>query len=137
MTIIVLLLASAVATIWIDRNQVSQRHKDAIEIFRVSTTESVELLEHLHQHDALDCTADALMHLNTHLLMSRYIREIGVLDEERRLLCTTSLGLLPQPYKGGTGYIRRGPGLSCSITCLSRWLTQSSWPSSFSFLLST
>lgn len=100
-TIIVLLLASAVATIWIDRNQVSQRHKDAIEIFRVSTTESVELLEHLHQHDALDCTADALMHLNTHLLMSRYIREIGVLDEERRLLCTTSLGLLPQPYKGG------------------------------------
>jgi len=101
LTVVVLLIASAVATIWMDHNQVSKRHQEAIEIFRVSTTESIELLEHLRQHDALDCSADALMHLNTHMLMSRYIREIGVLDEERRLLCTTSLGLLPQPYKAG------------------------------------
>lgn len=67
----------------------------------MAVAESVELLEHLHEHDHLDCSADALMHLNTHMLMSQYIREIGVLDEDRQLLCTTSLGRLPYPYKGG------------------------------------
>lgn len=41
------------------------------------------------------------MHLNTHMLQSRYIREIGVLDNERNLVCTTSLGKLTKPIKDG------------------------------------
>src|SRR3546814_3241760 len=40
------------------------------------------------------------MHLNGHLLRSRYIREIGVLDADNRLICSTALGRLTQPVKG-------------------------------------
>src|SRR3546814_15489494 len=44
--------------------------------------------------------SDHLMHLNGHLLRSRYIREIGVLDADNRLICSTALGRLTQPVKG-------------------------------------
>src|SRR3546814_5408989 len=61
---------------------------------------SATTLDHIIAHEDLGCDNDHLMHLNGHLLRSRYIREIGVLDADNRLICSTALGRLTQPVKG-------------------------------------
>ncbi|WP_397474313.1 EAL domain-containing protein [Pusillimonas sp.] len=96
-----LILASVVATVWLDQSRVAQRHAESMQVFQVLSTESNTLLAHLVESHGSDCSLEALMHFNTHMLQSRYIREIGVLDNERRLICTTSLGILPIPIKDG------------------------------------
>ena len=98
---LVLVAACLIATVWHDQSRVAQRHAEAMRVFDVLTEESTTLLAHLVKSHERDCSLEALMHFNTHMLQSRYIREIGVLDENRQLICTTSLGRLPQPIKDG------------------------------------
>lgn len=95
-----LMLATVVAVFWLDRSQVAQRHATATRIFQALVSESTELLDHLHTHEKLDCGSDDLTHLNSHLLQFRYLREIGLMDEERRLVCSTATGRLQEPVKG-------------------------------------
>lgn len=95
-----LLSAATIAIVWLDRSKVAQRHDEAIRVYQVLSAESEELLHHLFEHDTLDCSSEALLHLNAHLMQSRYIREIGLLDESRRLICSTALGRLDEPFKG-------------------------------------
>lgn len=100
LTAVSLALVAVIITAWLDKNQVAQRHGDAMRIFQAISAESSELLDHLTTHDKLDCSDEDLLHLNTHLLLARYIREIGLLDADRRLICSTALGRLAIPIKG-------------------------------------
>lgn len=96
----VLMFATMVATVWLDQSRISQRHAEALHLFEVITSESTELLAHLAGYHELSCNNEELIQLNTHLLESRYIREIGLMDDDRRLICSTALGRLAQPIKG-------------------------------------
>ena len=95
-----LMVATIAATVWLDQNRVAQRHGNTLHVFEAMTSESIWLLDHLVQHEELDCSNEDLMHLNTHLLQTRYIREIGLMDDERRLICSTALGSVSEPIKG-------------------------------------
>ncbi|NYT25463.1 EAL domain-containing protein [Alcaligenaceae bacterium] len=93
-------LVTMIATVWLDQNRVAQRHGDAIRIFQAISAESTALLDHLVSHDGLGCGQADLLHMNAHLLKSRYLREIGILNEDRGLICSTALGRVAEPIKG-------------------------------------
>lgn len=95
-----LILATLLTTTWLDRKHVAQQHQTAIATFRAIALESTEILAHLQTHAQLECRNEDLTHLNAHLLQSRYLREIGLLDDDRRLVCSTAMGQLETPIKG-------------------------------------
>ena len=95
-----LTLATIVTTVWLDQSRVAKQHDDAIRFFETLAAESTELLAHLHSHDTMSCEDDDLLHLHEHLLKSRYLREIGIMNEDRGLICSTALGRTSEPIKG-------------------------------------
>lgn len=97
---IVLMLATASTVLWVDQSKLSAQHQRTMDTARAITAESDALLEHLNWHGDLLCDRTSLIHLNEHLLRSRFFREIGQLDADRRLICSTALGLLHEPVKG-------------------------------------
>lgn len=96
----VLLVAGALAAmVMVDHGRTAQRHAEALRIFEGITAESTALLDDLSRDDGLDCSYESLAYLNTRLLESRYLREIGLLDADRQLVCSTALGRLAVPVK--------------------------------------
>ena len=95
-----LMLGAIVTAVWLDQSRIAQRHDTALRIFQSVTAEGVDLLNQLAGQDDLNCSDRGLVSLNVHLLGTRYLREIGLLDHERRLICSTSLGQLSAPIKG-------------------------------------
>lgn len=97
---LLLMAAALVATVLRDESRAEQQHAEALRIFREISTESSRLFARIAERDELDCSHESLADLNTLLLESRYLREVGVLDADRRLVCSTALGRLPEPVKG-------------------------------------
>lgn len=95
-----LAVASAISILWMDEARTASQHEQALQTARAVQTESAELLQHLAAHGNLDCSHTSLVHLNTHLLQSRFLREIGILDADSQLICSSAVGLLPKPVKG-------------------------------------
>ncbi len=108
---VTLTLATAATVLWVDKSSISERHDKAMDMARAMLSESTALLDHLATHDKLSCNQQGLIHLNAHLLKSRYLREIGMMDDDRRLICSTALGLLPNPVKGNYPVITSRSGL--------------------------
>ncbi|MFW7343553.1 EAL domain-containing protein [Pollutimonas sp. H1-120] len=100
LTALLLILATAATAVWVDENRIADRHDNALQLARAAVVESATILDHLIEHDYVGCDDNDLMHLNGHLLQSRFIREIGVLDADNRLVCSTALGRLSRPVKG-------------------------------------
>ena len=96
-----LVLGALVATVWLDQRRLSQQHEDTLRTFQKVAAESTELLDRLVALDDLRCSEAGLISLNSYLLGTRYLREIGLLDDERRLTCSTALGAL---YVNRTGF---------------------------------
>lgn len=92
--------ASVTSVLWMDEARTADKHEHATQTARAVLTESAELFQHLATHGNLDCSHASLIHLNTHLLQSRFLREIGLLDADNRLVCSSAVGLLPKPVKG-------------------------------------
>ena len=97
---LLLMLATAVTVVWVDESHIAERHDNALQAARAAAAESAAILDSLTAHDDISCDDDDLLHLNGHLLQLRFIREIGVLDADNRLICSTALGRLSQPVKG-------------------------------------
>ena len=97
---LLLMLATAATAVWVDASRIADRHDNALQLARAAVVESATILDHLIEHDYVGCDNNDLMHLNGHLLQSRFIREIGVLDADNRLVCSTALGRLSEPVKG-------------------------------------
>ncbi len=96
-----LLVAASVATVLlVDKAHTTQQHDQAASLAQAMVAESVELLDHFAQHNNPACDGPHLIHLNSHLLRARFVREVGILDADSRLLCTTTMGRLPIPVKG-------------------------------------
>lgn len=97
---LVLVSGALVATVWLDQRRISQQHEDTLRTFQKVAAESTELLDRLVALDDLRCSEQGLISLNSYLLGTRYLREIGLLDDERRLTCSTALGALYEHIKG-------------------------------------
>lgn len=98
---LVLILVTMITTVWLDHNLTAKRHDTALKLYEEIRSEGASLLNHLVQHDQeLNCNNKDLMHLNFHLLQSRHLREIGLLDDDLQLICSTALGRLSKPLKG-------------------------------------
>jgi len=106
-----LMLATAATVLWVDKSGIAERHDKAIDMAQAMLAESTSLLDHLAAHGKISCDQQGLIHLNAHLLKSRYLREIGMMDDDRRLICSTALGLLPKPIKGNYPVITSRSGL--------------------------
>jgi sensor c-di-GMP phosphodiesterase-like protein len=89
---LLLMLATAVTVVWVDESHIAERHDNALQAARAAAAESAAILDSLTAHDDISCDDDDLLHLNGHLLQLRFIREIGVLDADNRLICSTALG---------------------------------------------
>src|SRR5690606_16995897 len=110
LTAVVLILASIATTLWMDENKTYAQHYRAAQLAMATAAEADALLKHMASLHHPGCNTQDLIHLNAHLLQSRYLREIGILDNDRRLLCSTALGRLPQPVKGDYPVIRSSNG---------------------------
>lgn len=95
-----LMLSSVIVTVWMDQSRTAQRHDEAVRLFEAFRLESTRLLGLLVEQGPQGCGHDELMRLNTRLLQTRYVREIGLMDEDRRLICSTALGPVAEPIKG-------------------------------------
>lgn len=96
---VVLMAGALVAMVLDDHGRTEQRHAEALHMFEGITAESTALLDELSRDQGLDCSAEGLAYLNTRLIGTRYLREIGLLDADRRLVCSTALGRLAVPVK--------------------------------------
>lgn len=106
-----LIAATAATVLYADQRQTAERHDTGVQIAQAIAAESTPLLEHLATHSGILCDKQGLIHLNAHLLQTRYIREIGLLDADNRLTCSTALGLLPEPVQGNYPVITTRSGL--------------------------
>lgn len=61
-----------------------------------------QMLDVLNASHSVECTPDNLSRLRVLLLKNHDVRQIGLLDAEGRLYCSTVSGLLPEPRPGRT-----------------------------------
>lgn len=94
-------MAAVTTTIWLDTARMAKQHEHALGLYAAAIAESGQLLQHLFSHDDLGCNPADLLHLNAHLLKSHYLREIGIMNVDGALACSTALGILDTPIKGG------------------------------------
>ncbi len=82
---------------------VDQLHKlDGIQSTLASKVQGVSLdtrsiLRRLNENHAPDCSETGLARLRQEVLIATYQVDVGVLDEQQRLKCTTVMGVLPTP----------------------------------------
>lgn len=95
-----LIVATAVTVFLVDEARIASRHIQAMTTAQELVAESADLLDRLVLNGDTSCESVHLIQLNALLLRSRFIREIGILDEWGRLVCATTMGRLPVPVIG-------------------------------------
>lgn len=96
----ILITATAATLFVVDEARTDHRHERAMDTAQALSAEVADLLDQLVLKRNTDCESTHLIQLNALLLQSRFIREIGILDDEGRLVCASSIGRLPVPVKG-------------------------------------
>lgn len=61
--------------------------------------ESRNMLQRLNRSYPADCSERTLSHLRQEVFLSAYQADIGVLDAQQRLLCSTVMGVLSKPAR--------------------------------------
>lgn len=97
---VILTIATAMTLFVVDKAHIANRHEQAMDTALALSAEVAGLLDQLVLNNNTDCESEHLIQLNALLLRSRYIREIGILDEHNRLVCATTIGRLPVPVIG-------------------------------------
>lgn len=77
--------------------QVREGHALVLQRLLAVDDESKYVLAQLNASYPSDCTSENLTALRGLLFGLEYVRAIGMLDEQRRLYCSSGAGLLPQP----------------------------------------
>lgn len=109
------MFATATTVFWMDKSRTAMQHHNAAQLAQAMLSEANTLLAHFAEHGDLACGNDDLIHLNAHLLQTRFIREVGVIDAQKRLLCSTALGVLTEPVKGNYPVITSRTGLEILV----------------------
>lgn len=98
--VVVLSMITAATLFVVDESRTVDRHTQAMTTAQALSAEVKGLLDLLNHSGNTDCESSHLIQLNALLMQSRFIREIGVLDQEGRLICATTIGKLPVPISG-------------------------------------
>lgn len=102
------LLASGVAALiaWgalqVRVQSIDQGHAQVLQRMHALQDNVRQMLDVLNASHSAECTHDNLSRLRVLLLKNRDLRQIGLLDEQGRLYCSTVSGLLPQPLPRST-----------------------------------
>lgn len=107
---VMLIIATAVTLFVVDEARTANQHDQTMATTQALTVEVANLLDQLTHDGNTDCESAHLIQLNALLLQSRFIREIGILDDEGRLVCASSIGRLPVPVKGNYPFITTSTG---------------------------
>jgi EAL domain-containing protein (putative c-di-GMP-specific phosphodiesterase class I) len=124
----------------IEKSRVNQLHRDAATLVAGMASDSLTRLRSAVKDLEPSCSESTLRVLRRWLLASEFISEFGVLDNQGRLICTSTDGVLRSPVtllapdavfenqKSGEVFkayynrpLESGPGLRSSITLLSRF----------------
>ena len=81
---------------------IDQGHAKVLQRMHVLQDNVRQMLDVLNASHSAECTPDNLVQLRVLLLKNRDVRQIGLLDEQGRLYCSTVAGLLPQPLPHST-----------------------------------
>lgn len=76
---------------------IDQGHAKVLQRMRSLQDNVRQLLDLLNASHSAECTPENLARLRVLLLKNRDVRQIGLLDDEGRLFCSTVSGLLPEP----------------------------------------
>ena len=91
--------------------QVERGHGRVLDRMQAVQADTGKLLDELGSRYRPDCSAGNLKRMRALMFSHRYARNIGVLDDQGRLFCTTGIGLLDtpvvQPHDGIDGSIGR------------------------------
>lgn len=92
---IAVLAASGVLMFQAHTGQVAKRHQAAIEVTKKIGAEALQLLSAANASVSPDCSPESLLALNRLQVDSTRMTDVGVLDEQGRLMCTTHSGVFP------------------------------------------
>ncbi len=93
-------MVSAATVFRVDQSRIASQQTQAMQTAQALVAETTDLLNQLVINNNTSCESEHLIHLNALLMRTRFIREIGVLDKEGRLVCSTTMGQLPLPVIG-------------------------------------
>lgn len=69
---------------------IESEHHDTFKLLTEIAQQSDQLLTRLKQEDALSCDQETLKRLRGMLFQYRYLKEVGLINDENQLYCTTS-----------------------------------------------
>ena len=96
----------------IQLQQVASAQARLVERIDQVTGEAFSLLDRLNASYAADCTPRALVRLRNLTFDTRFVRDIGLLDEQGAVFCSTGTGRWEPPFQPGTDqmHARQLPG---------------------------
>ncbi|WP_394792240.1 EAL domain-containing protein [Rhodoferax sp.] len=98
-------VAVCVVTLQLRLQDIESGHAQVIGNMKAVQADVGRLLGELNQSHTPICSTENLNRLRSLLFSHRYARDIGLVDAQGRLFCTTDIGLLPTPYTHGPGAI--------------------------------
>ncbi|WP_394792239.1 EAL domain-containing protein [Rhodoferax sp.] len=100
------------ATLELELQRIRSGHEEVVRRVLELEQDIGGLLDELNASHSTTCSNDNLVALRVLLFSHRYARAIGLLDEQRRLFCNTSQGLIVPPKPTQPGGIQTPIGLS-------------------------
>lgn len=82
----------------VELRAVSAAQASLVERLEAIAQETTGLLDRLHEKYPSDCTPANLVQLRNLLFETRFLRDIGLLDERGAVYCTTGFGRWERPY---------------------------------------
>ncbi|MEI7613376.1 MAG: EAL domain-containing protein [Betaproteobacteria bacterium] len=94
------LVAGLIVINSIEHSRVNHVHREATTLVSGMASDSLSRLRRAVKDLKADCSENTLKELRRWLLASEFISEFGVLDDQGRLICTTTDGVLRFPVTG-------------------------------------
>ncbi|MDN0085598.1 EAL domain-containing protein [Crenobacter sp. SG2305] len=89
-----------------EQNSMAKVHEQMATLIRSISVENEATLGRLNQQYRPDCIDSNLVHLRTVLFSTRFIRDIGIYDDQNRLICSTTEGRFLTPFDTPTPSLR-------------------------------
>jgi sensor c-di-GMP phosphodiesterase-like protein len=107
---LVMALAVLLAAVQLRLQAIDSGHAQVIASMQELQADIGQLLDELNARFVPDCSPDNLNRLRSLMFTHRHARDIGLLNPQRQLFCTTNIGLLPTPSAAAQGGIEGSIG---------------------------
>ena len=108
-----LLCAGSFAVVHQKSQAIKREHHDTFKLMTEIAQQSDQLLTRLTHEDALSCDQDTLKRLRGMLFQYRYLKEVGLINGENQLYCTTSQAeISPKLQLDSSGMLQKNGDLT-------------------------